>query len=168
MRYLPRRVSPKTLSFQQGFTLVEIISVLILLSIVALYVGPRFISSQAYIDNIAWQELRHSASYARNKAMVSNCHVAIVMDLDGFELQIDDCNDANGFNGTVLPDPSDTSLNYESVQEPASNWSWSDNPIVFSPEGALVNSALFNLSGDPSLTLSGQTLNLDQGSGLEK
>ena len=71
----------------RGFTLVELVVVIVLMAIVAVFAAPRFLT-QGELEGPAFaQELAAAARYAQKLALASGCPVRLVVDAGGYRLQ---------------------------------------------------------------------------------
>ncbi len=70
-----------------GFTLVELIVVIVLLGILSFYAVPRFLDVRGFERAGFYQETASAARYARNLAMGKGTNVTIRFDSEGYELQ---------------------------------------------------------------------------------
>jgi len=71
-------------SDQRGFTLVELITVIVILSILAAIAGPKFFNTQPYAQRGYAEELGAALLYARQTAVGSGCDVQLIIDAAGY------------------------------------------------------------------------------------
>ncbi|TCS41644.1 pilus assembly FimT family protein [Reinekea marinisedimentorum] len=57
----------------RGFTVIELVTVIILLGILSAVTLPRFFSASSFTDSYAKSEFENALSWARNRAVTSNC-----------------------------------------------------------------------------------------------
>jgi MSHA pilin protein MshC len=67
-----------------GFTLVELVAVLVILGIVAAYAGPRLFANAAFTERGYADEIAASLRYARRIAIASDCNVRFTVNTAGY------------------------------------------------------------------------------------
>ena len=70
--------------FQRGFTLIELVAVLVIMGIVAAVVAPRFSNNTAFSERGYADELAAALRYARRIAVASACNVRFTVDAAGY------------------------------------------------------------------------------------
>ena len=71
---------------QKGFTLVELIVVIVILGILSVVALPRFFDQQGYKDRAFQDELVSALRYAQKRAVASGCTVRVSISTTGFTL----------------------------------------------------------------------------------
>jgi len=71
---------------QCGFTIVELIMVIVIIGILAAVVGPRFFSKSDFDERFYFEEVLSSVRYAQKLAVASGCSIRFLVDSDGYKL----------------------------------------------------------------------------------
>jgi len=87
----------KSQFIQAGFTLVELIVVILLISILSISIAPRFFGVSSYEDRKAADELRTAFRHSQQLAMNRGGNVQLILTASNFTVQLAD--------GTALQSP---------------------------------------------------------------
>jgi len=71
---------------QRGFTIVELIMVIVIIGILAAVVGPRFFSKSNFDERVYYEEVLSAVRYAQKLAVASGCYIQFSIDSGGYAL----------------------------------------------------------------------------------
>ena len=74
-------------TYPSGFTLVELVVIIVLLGILSIYAAPRFLHSQDFATRGYFDELLQASRYAQKLAVASNCEARITIAANSFTLE---------------------------------------------------------------------------------
>lgn len=142
-----------------GFTLIELVMVILLIGIISITLLPRFSSPSAYSDRTYFDDLRQSLNFARDIALARGCRVqAVVFGADFYVMQDADCDSTvylrSDYSQPVMrPDQSER-LEYQLYNEAGHAVIGMANTIlVFDPTGTVLQDTDGSLASFESITL---------------
>lgn len=96
-----------TMNRHNGFTLIELIMVLVVLSAIAIVVTPRFGDKSEYDSLSFHQELKTALRYAHKLSIASGCEIQIAISATTYSLFYPDtsCNPPDAFGSNPVPHP---------------------------------------------------------------
>lgn len=71
--------------FQRGFTVVELVVVIIIVAVLGAIAMPRFVGNRAFAERGYYEELATSLKFAQKFAVASGCAVRVQIDAAGYE-----------------------------------------------------------------------------------
>lgn len=94
--------SPMT---QAGFTMIELVLVILVLGIMSAVVAPRFFNFTEYEDHAAYNEVAGAVRYAQKLAVASGCEVQVDLSGGGYALQQHSTDCTTGVFATISDHP---------------------------------------------------------------
>lgn len=144
---------------KNGFTLVELIAVLVVLGIVSAVVAPKFISIDDFENRSYFDEVATANRYAQKLAVASGCDVQVRMDAAGLLIrQRTNCDTTSGFSRDLILPGKDTAI----IPPLGSTSIIPATTIIYSPLGTALDVSRnptdfsFNVGGR-SITVVGET-----------
>lgn len=152
---------------QPGFTLIELITVIAIIGVLAAVVGPRFASTSTYDERVFHDDVLQALRFAQARAVGSGCMTRVAFSATGFTVERDDCNSSNGFTASAVINPDGLSSGYTQLDAPPAGvtYSYSVNPLVFDPEGRARNGSLSILSSAAQVTVGSRTIRVEGATG---
>ncbi|MGB3620431.1 prepilin-type N-terminal cleavage/methylation domain-containing protein [Ketobacter sp. MCCC 1A13808] len=151
----------------EGFTLVELIMVIVLIGVLAAVAGPRFFSADIFEDRFFYDDVVHAARYARQFSVTKGCYTRLAITSSQFELQRDtDCNSSAFDFSAVVKRPEDQSENFRNVDAPAGTGAAN---LVFDSQGRAgsVSASVFTVySSTQTFTIGSRTFSVDGETGF--
>ena len=142
-----------------GFTLVELVLVLVLVGALSVFALPAFFDRSAYSEYAFQQELVGAFRYARKSAIASGCEVRVRVDAGGYALH---------YRGGGSDISCGTGPFVEDVPDPGGGGAYAASP----PPGVAIGSGLtvaFDGLGRPSsagtVNLASRSLTVEAGTG---
>ena len=70
----------------RGFTLVELLMVIVIIGILAVVVGPRFFDRRVFDERLFYEESLAAVRYGQKLAVASGCPIRVRVDANGYAL----------------------------------------------------------------------------------
>ena len=157
-----RRNESRDFARQGGFTIVELVLVMVIIAILGAVAGPRFFDNAAFDERAYLDELASSLRYAQKIAVASGCRVRVDISAGNYSLtqqapQSGHCNPAD--SSFPLPVLLSTGQTMTGV---------APSGVTASPAISIIYDALgrTNLAGNQALTVGPRTILIQADSGL--
>jgi len=140
----------------RGFTLVELIVIMVLIGVLAAVAIPRMFDATAFRSRGFYDEVVNAARYGQKLAVASGCDVELRIVGGGYALfQRDGGCIAGNFN---LPVPNlDGSGPFAGAAPPGVNLNAPGSPIVFDSEGRATPGGVTVTVGERNFTIAGES-----------
>jgi MSHA pilin protein MshC len=149
----------------RGFTLVELIMVMVITGILAAVVGPRFFERQVFDERMFFEESIGAVRYAQKLALASGCLTQVSLDGNGYLLrQSAGCTTDANYNVEVIG--ADGQSPYIGALPANVIVAAPTFPIVFNSLGCIYSAAAACAAGTRTATIGGFTLNVAAETGL--
>ena len=117
----------------RGFTLVELVMVMVIIGILAVVVGPRFFNRQVFNERLFYEEALAAVRYGQKLAVASGCQIQASLDGSGYRLRRAN-NCTNGAYGAEVQGP-DGQTPFAATLPNGVSVSASTFPVVFDSRG---------------------------------
>jgi len=129
---------------QLGFTIIELVMVIVLLGTLSATAMPKFFSKNSYAERALFDDALHAASYAQKLAIATGCPVQLSIASNTYRL-----NRSTNCSSTIytldVPHPSSGTSDF-SGSESGINLSSSASPILFYALGNASTDATINVA----------------------
>ena len=156
---MPHRDGGSPVSAAAGFTLTELVVVIVLVSILSVFVAPRFAQRSNFAGELYLDELSAALSYSRTAAIASGCAVEFTINASGYAARRPaTLCDTSSFTA-LLSDPSGDTVSASAPTDAVFSGSLPQT-IRFQPDGST------NVSSDLSYSSGARTLLVYANSGV--
>ncbi|WP_312447915.1 type II secretion system protein [Stutzerimonas nitrititolerans] len=132
---------------QRGFTIVELIMVIVILGIISAVALPRFFDRKTFDERFYFEEVLSSVRYGQKLAVASGCLVNVKINNSGYALAYG----AGACSGIQIKDPSDKSY---PIKPPSNVSIQSGMELEFNSLGCITSDSSVNCSsGNNTVTV---------------
>ncbi len=104
-------------SYQHGFTLVELVMVIVLLAIISTMALPRFFNTSPFDERVLFDDTLNAVRYAQKVAVASGCNIRFSVNNNRYSVFKDNsCNSGNFSSNIPVKHPANSSENYTGTQ----------------------------------------------------
>lgn len=132
-----------------GFTLIELVVIILTLGILAVYAIPRVFDLDSYRTRAAYDEVAGAVRYAQKLAVASGCEVQVVISANGYALQQ---RPGPVVAGSNCPDP--TVAFADILDHPVTNNNLAPVALAPAPQSLIFN-AMGRSDTDTAITVGG-------------
>lgn len=138
----------------RGFTLVELVIVLVLISILSAQALPRFFNLSSYQQKVLFDDTLNALRYAQKLAITSHCNVQFVITGNAYSLKqpasSSNCGSQTAGHFTVFVKHPSAGDNYTGSE---SGVTLSNTTLYFNAAGVVSASAVIAVGGGRSITV---------------
>ena len=146
----------------RGFTMIELIVVIIVLGIMALAIVPRFSLLSGFNEAGYNDQIRSAIEFARKAAVASRRHVKVTVAANGLVLTAAAADPDSGFPGSFPRNLNLPGTSSNAITPPANGTLVASvSPLIFDPNGIPLNNAGATLSTASTYTVSGYTVTVE-------
>jgi MSHA pilin protein MshC len=139
---------------QRGYTMIELIMVMVIAGALAAFALPRFFDVSTYNARFIYDELRSTARYGHQVAVGSGCATQLEVTVTGFRLLRNDACAAGGaaaFTSNIVPHPGGDTDAFNRTSLP-DGVVLAASTVTFYPNGTA--------SADTAIAVGGRTINV--------
>lgn len=147
---------------EQGYTIIELVVVIVILGVIGVVAGPRFFSSSDFDGRAYYDELSSALRYGQKVAVATGCPVRVSITSTSYALSQQSalsghCNPSDSSFPVAVLLPSGEAV---TGNAPAGVTAAPATTFLFDAEGRT------SLGGDEALTVGGFSLTVEAGTGL--
>ncbi len=153
----------------EGFTLVELITVIALLGILAVVAGPRFFAADDFNSAFFFDDTLAAVRYAQKLSIATGCNVQVSFTANSYTLNLQDGpTSADGCDGAgyaqAVIHPGTRAATYVGTAPGGVSVGSSVSPLLFDPLGRAMDAT--EIMTDSTITVGGRTINVVGETGL--
>ncbi len=145
---------------ETGFTLIELVSVIVLLAILSVVALPRLGGMSVFEEKAYFDEVTNAFRYAQKLAQSTGCSVQVTTTSTSYQLQQGSSCTSSTYDRNVL-DPADRTSAYQNTSPPDGITLSPNSVIVFTPQ-----STVTGLSGNTAYAVGIYSFTLYTNTGL--
>lgn len=140
---------------QKGFTLVELITTLVIIALIAAVSGPLFFDVGVFRQSGFFEEMISAVRYAQKHAVATNCNVRVNITANGFTLfrPASTAACSTGPYATNVVDPSSDAPSFTRAAPPDVTITTSASDIIFSGNGQASGDVTVSVTGGRSFNV---------------
>jgi len=142
----------------KGFTIVELVTVLLITSILSIYVGSKLFSTKSFQAVYFYNDVLSSFRYAQKLALTSGCHIQVSLTSTTLTLN-KRASCTTGTFTTAVRDPSSGASTYVQTAPGTITMSFSDTLLYFDSLGKCHRSSDASIASY-TVTVNGKTMNI--------
>lgn len=143
---VPPTPYPKTFSRQTGFTMVELVIVIVIMGILAGIAAPRFFERNAFDERGYYEDTLGALRYAQKLAVASGCQVQVTITASDYTLKQRATTCTSGAFTRDVFNPGNPGTAYTKT---------APSGVTLSPATTLIFNGLGQASSGPPITLTG-------------
>jgi len=158
--FLLASVRWKKVKNEQGFSLIELIMVIVILGTISISVIPKLAEKSDFAEHAFFNDTLNALRYAQKLAVATHCDVQISFSANSYVLKrpatISDCGVSTSSFTLSVVNPGTGSASYTG----------SESGVTLSSTSSIVFFALGDASTDATITVAGNTIEVEQKTGF--
>ena len=129
----------------RGFTLIELVTVLVIIGIISAVALPRFFSADSFNDRGFYSEVINAMRYSQQLAIAINCNTRVVVNNGSYTVTLAD--DPTDCSASTLTTPARDPVTGQSGFSGNSNVTTSNATVTFDALGAIASDTTITVGG---------------------
>ncbi len=136
----------KIMQASRGFTMIELVTVLVIIGIISAVALPRFFSADSFNDRGFYTEVINAMRFSQQLAVAINCNTRVVLNSNSYNITLDD--DPSTCSGNSFTTPARNPVTGESgFSGSSSNVSITPATVTFNALGAVASDTTITVGG---------------------